>query len=123
MAWIALMKSVNMTGKNQQQIMQASGGHMVMAGAAVAPCLAVYSLPLPRAASAPFLTAKTHVVSCICHLPGWWLQAIVAVIKKYHKLLSTFATSGKLELGLLVTVQVCCVVDCLLICHSLDSCP
>mmetsp|Transcript_22873 Transcript_22873/g.58315 ORF Transcript_22873/g.58315 Transcript_22873/m.58315 type:complete len:424 (-) Transcript_22873:283-1554(-) len=57
--WVALMKSINMTGKNQQQIM----------------------------------------------------QGVVAQIKKYHKLLSTFATSGKLELALLVTVQVQCYED------------
>lgn len=35
------------------------------------------------------------------------LQAIVAKIKLYHKLLSTYATNGKLELQLLVIVQVC----------------
>lgn len=51
--WLTLLQSVNMTGKNQQQIM----------------------------------------------------QAIVQKIKTHHKLLSTFATSGKLELALLVVVQ------------------
>lgn len=57
--WIALMKSVNMTGKNQQQIM----------------------------------------------------QGVLGQIKKYHKLMSAFATSAKLELALLVTVQVQCYED------------
>lgn len=59
MTWIALMKSVNMTGKNQQQIM----------------------------------------------------QGVLGQIKKYHKLMSAFATSAKLELALLVTVQVQCYED------------
>ncbi|KAJ9522813.1 hypothetical protein QJQ45_019789 [Haematococcus lacustris] len=39
------------------------------------------------------------------------MQAIVAKIKTYHKLLSTFATNGKLELGLLLVVQVQCYED------------
>ncbi|KAF5836610.1 armadillo-type protein [Dunaliella salina] len=59
MIWTALIKSVNTTGKNQQQIM----------------------------------------------------QAIVGKIKTYHKLLKTFATNGKLELSLLLTVQVQCYED------------
>jgi len=59
MIWTALIKSVNTTGKNQQQIM----------------------------------------------------QAIVGKIKAYHKLLKTFATNGKLELSLLLTVQVQCYED------------
>lgn len=57
--WIALMKSINMTGKNQQQI----------------------------------------------------FQAIVSKLKLYHKLLAAYATNGKLELTLLVTVQVYCYED------------
>lgn len=57
--WTALLKSVNLTGKNQQQIM----------------------------------------------------QAIVVKIKSYHKMLSTFATNGKLELALLINVQVQCYED------------
>jgi hypothetical protein len=48
------MRGVNMTGKNQQQIM----------------------------------------------------QAVVAKVKAYHKLLAAFATSAKLELSLLLVVQV-----------------
>ena len=46
------------------------------------------------------------------------LQAIVAKIKLYHKLLSAYATNGKLELQLLVIVQVCVCVggDEVLIC-------
>lgn len=54
-AWTAIMRGVNMTGKNQQQIM----------------------------------------------------QAVVAKVKAYHKLLAAFATSAKLELSLLLVVQVC----------------
>jgi hypothetical protein len=60
-AWLSLMRSVNMTGKNGQQI----------------------------------------------------LAAIITKIKTYHKLLSSFATSGKLELSLLLVIQVrvcCCLV-------------
>mmetsp|Transcript_12741 Transcript_12741/g.22531 ORF Transcript_12741/g.22531 Transcript_12741/m.22531 type:complete len:420 (-) Transcript_12741:347-1606(-) len=57
--WLALMRSVNMTGKNQQQV----------------------------------------------------VQAIMAKIKAYHKLLSTFATSAKLELSLLQVVQAHCYED------------
>lgn len=57
--WIAILKSINMTGKNQQQI----------------------------------------------------FQAIVSKVKTYHKLLSTFATNGKLELVLMITVQVLCYED------------
>lgn len=57
--WLALMASINVTGKNQQQI----------------------------------------------------LQAIVAVIKKYHKLLSAWVTSGRLELQLLITIQCHCYED------------
>lgn len=53
------MKSINMTGKNQQQIM----------------------------------------------------QAVLQKIKTYHKLLSTFATSAKLELSLLQVLQVQCYED------------
>mmetsp|Transcript_1455 Transcript_1455/g.3202 ORF Transcript_1455/g.3202 Transcript_1455/m.3202 type:complete len:425 (-) Transcript_1455:625-1899(-) len=57
--WMSLMKSINMTGKNQQQIM----------------------------------------------------QSIKAKIKTYHKLLAAYATSAKLELSLLVTIQVLCYED------------
>lgn len=57
--WISLMSSINMTGKNQQQV----------------------------------------------------LLAVVGKIKVYHKLLSTFATSGKLELFLMNVIQVYCYED------------
>lgn len=57
--WVAIIASMNMTGKNQQQIM----------------------------------------------------QGVVAKIKMYHKLLNAFSGSGKLELSLLVTVQVQCYED------------
>lgn len=52
--WICMMKSINLTGKNQMQIM----------------------------------------------------QTIIHKIKTYHKVLVTFVTNGKLELTLLVTLQV-----------------
>ncbi len=52
--WTSLMKGVNMTGKNQQQV----------------------------------------------------LQAVIQKIKTYHKVLSTFATTSKLELSLLLVIQV-----------------
>ncbi|KAI8468015.1 MAG: armadillo-type protein [Monoraphidium minutum] len=57
--WSCLMRSINMTGKNQQQI----------------------------------------------------LQSIVRGIKTYHKLLAAYVTNGRLELTLLVTVQVACYED------------
>eukprot|EP00879_Flechtneria_rotunda_P013313 GHRR01013903.1.p1 GENE.GHRR01013903.1~~GHRR01013903.1.p1 ORF type:complete len:267 (+),score=99.02 GHRR01013903.1:688-1488(+) len=57
--WICIMKSINMTGKNQSQIM----------------------------------------------------QTIISKIKTYHKLLQTFVTNAKLELTLLVTLQVLCYED------------
>jgi hypothetical protein len=57
--WLSLMKAVNMTGKNQQQI----------------------------------------------------LQTIMRQIKSYHKLLAAFTTSGKLQLSLLITVQLFCYED------------
>lgn len=52
--WICIMRSINMTGKNQMQIQ----------------------------------------------------QSIVSKIKTYHKVLAAFVTNGKLELTLLVTLQV-----------------
>ena len=58
--WAALVTSINMTGKNQQQI----------------------------------------------------VQAVAKQVKTYKKLLAGFATNGKLELSLLVTVQVCVRTDC-----------
>lgn len=57
--WSCLMRAINMTGKNQQQI----------------------------------------------------LQAMVRAVKTYHKLLATFVVNGRLELTLLVTVQVACYED------------
>ncbi|KAF8066304.1 BZW1 [Scenedesmus sp. PABB004] len=57
--WVCMFKSINMTGKNQSQI----------------------------------------------------LQAVVSKIKQYHKLLATFVTNAKLELTLLVTLQVLCYED------------
>jgi hypothetical protein len=57
--WQALVKSINMTGKNNQQI----------------------------------------------------VQALAKQIKAYKSLLSTYATNGKLELSLLVTIQVVCYED------------
>eukprot|EP00877_Chromochloris_zofingiensis_P004066 jgi/Chrzof1/13660/Cz08g07040.t1 len=57
--WVCIMKSINMTGKNQQQIM----------------------------------------------------QSIIRQVKHYHKLLSTFAVNARLELILMVTVQVLCYED------------
>lgn len=58
-SWAAMIKSINMTGKNQQQI----------------------------------------------------VQAIAKQVKGHKKLLSTFATNGKLELSLLVNIQVFCYED------------
>ena len=52
--WICVMNSINMTGKNQTQIM----------------------------------------------------QTIITKVKTYHKLLQSFVTNAKLELTLLVTLQV-----------------
>ena len=52
--WTSLLRSISMTGKNTQQIM----------------------------------------------------QAIVGKVRMYHKLLAEYATTGKRELGLLLTVQV-----------------
>ena len=52
--WTCLLKTINMTGKNQQQVM----------------------------------------------------QAVMQKIKAYHKLLATFVTNARLELTLMVTVQV-----------------
>ncbi|KAF6265503.1 armadillo-type protein [Scenedesmus sp. NREL 46B-D3] len=57
--WVCIMRSVNLTGKNQAQI----------------------------------------------------LQTIIAKVKAHHKLLSTFVTNAKLELTLLVTLQVLCYED------------
>eukprot|EP00798_Chlamydomonas_sp_ICE-L_P027438 gene27438-4739_t len=57
--WVSMMQGMNMTGKNQQQV----------------------------------------------------LLAVVGKIKAYHKILATFATSGKLELSLLNNIQVYCYED------------
>ncbi|GAX74543.1 hypothetical protein CEUSTIGMA_g1992.t1 [Chlamydomonas eustigma] len=57
--WLSIMRSTNMTGKNQQQI----------------------------------------------------FQGVVSKVKLYHKLLSSFASNGKLELALLITVQIHCYED------------
>jgi len=57
--WTCLLKTINMTGKNQQQVM----------------------------------------------------QAVMQKIKAYHKLLATFVTNARLELTLMVTVQVLCYED------------
>ena len=57
--WVSLVKTVNMTGKNAQQIM----------------------------------------------------QGIIAKVRAYHKVLSAFVTNARLELALLVTVQVLCYED------------
>jgi hypothetical protein len=54
--WTSLLRSISMTGKNTQQIM----------------------------------------------------QAIAGKVRTYHKLLAEYATTGKRELGLLLTVQVRC---------------
>jgi hypothetical protein len=59
--WVCIMRSVNLTGKNQAQI----------------------------------------------------LQTIIAKVKAHHKLLATFVTNAKLELTLLVTLQVRLVHSCI----------
>ena len=51
--------------------------------------------------------AHTHTQWHTCTHTYTHTQAIVGKIKTYHKLLKSFATNGKLELALLLVVQVC----------------
>jgi hypothetical protein len=47
-------------------------------------------------------------------------QTILSKIKTYHKLLQSFVTNAKLELTVLVTLQVCgCVYCCAVLCCML----
>jgi hypothetical protein len=41
-----------------------------------------------------------------------FLQTVITKVKTYHKVLQSFVTNAKLELTLLVTLQVCCYMIC-----------